>query len=238
MVSRYIFIIIAAYIALELGVFWYRYKTLPELPAIDQSSKTFGHGPALRYIAAGDSTGVGVGASEAENTYPYKVAEFLGQTHTVEYKNIAVKGFRTEDVINKQLETIVAYNPDIITISIGANDATHLASSKKVLDNYKTIIGELEKRTTAKIYITDVANFHGASVLPWFYISLLEFRSSGLNKHILQLEDARVKIVNIHDFGWSNYPDMSKTYAADHFHPNDIGYENWANAFLDKIRKE
>jgi lysophospholipase L1-like esterase len=48
---------------------------------------------------------------------------------------------------------------------------------------------------------------------------------------------AVVQIVNIHDFGWDKFPDLSVTYAADNFHPNDDGYQNWANAFLEKIQE-
>ena len=230
--------IIILYFLVELGVFYYKYSHLPNLVAPDQSTKTLGSGPALKYIAAGDSTAVGIGASGLQKTYPYQVASYFAKDHTVTYKNIAVVGYKTQDVLEKQVNQIIAFNPDVITISMGPNDATHLVSSSKVLQNYKTIIQKLEQGTTAKIYITNVANFNGATILPWFYVKLIEFRSSDQNQNILKLEDARVKIINIHDFGWDKepYKDRSKTYAADHFHPNDLGYQNWANAFVDKIK--
>jgi lysophospholipase L1-like esterase len=234
----WILAIIILYLLLELGIFYYKYNHLPNLTPPDQSTKTFGNGAELKYIAAGDSTAVGEGASSLEKTYPYQVANYFAKDHTVTYKNIAVVGYKTQDVLDKQVEQIIAFNPDVITISMGPNDATHLVSSSKVLQNYKTIIQKLEQGTTAKIYITDVANFNGANILPWFYIKLIEFRSSRQNSEILKLGDERVKIVNIHDFGWDQelYKDRSKTYAADHFHPNDLGYQNWTKAFLDKLQ--
>lgn len=233
-----IIVILILYLAYELGVFFYKYNHLPTLPAIDQADKTFGQGPMLRYIAAGDSTSVGVGASNTENSYAYKIARALAKNNTVEYKNIGVIGFKTADVLEKQVADIIKYNPNIVTISMSGNDVTHLVASKKVLENYKNIISKLEQETTAKIYITTIPNFNGASVLPWFYIKLIEFRSKSQNQTILGLADDRVKIVNIHDFGWDQppYKDRSKTYSADHFHPNDLGYQNWTNAFLDKMQ--
>ncbi len=240
MTAKIIIFLVILYFVFEFGKFAYRYSHLPALPAIDQSGKTFGIGSAIRYIAAGDSTAVGMGASTTENTYPYKIAEDLAKTNTIIYKNIAVKGYKTKDVLESQVEQIIAFKPDIVTISMGGNDATHLVSKKEVLKNYKSIISKLKEATSAKIYIANVPNFNGASILPWFYIQLIEHRSKSQNREILALEDERIKIVNVHDFGWaeSPYSDRAKTYSADHFHPNDLGYQNWTNAFLEKIHTQ
>jgi acyl-CoA thioesterase I len=232
--SLIILAVLILYFGVELAIFYYRETHLPVLPKIDQAQRTLGSGPALKYIAAGDSTGVGYGASDETKTYTYQVAQFLAKNHTVEYRNISVVGAKTEDVLQNQISQIIAYQPDIITISIGPNDATHLVSENKIISNYKNIIAQLEQGTKAKIYITDIANFKDASVLPWFYYYLLEYRSSYINPKILALEDTRTKIVDIHNFGWANY-NRPKTYAADNFHPNDLGYQNWTNAFLNKI---
>lgn len=229
---------IGVYVLFELCVFGYKVSTLPTLPKPDQSDKILGNGPSLKYIAAGDSVAVGYGASTLDKSFAGGVANYLAKNYTVNYKNIAVIGYKTQDLINNQLSAIVAFQPDIIGISITANDATHLVAQNKIIANYKTIVSELKSKTSAKIYITDVPNFNSADILPTLYIKLLEHRSVKINRELLKLEDNRVRIVNIHDFGWKNYPDLSKTFAADHFHPNDLGYENWTNAFLDKITKD
>src|SRR5579864_9266969 len=122
--------LILLYIGVELAIFYYRYQHLPNLPKPDQSERTLGSGPGLRYIAAGDSTSVGEGSSRTENSYAYKVAEELSKNNTVDYKNVGVVGATTKDVLEKQIANIVAFKPDIITISMGGNDATHLVSAK------------------------------------------------------------------------------------------------------------
>ena len=228
--------LVIIYFGLELGIFWYRADHSPKLVTPDQTEKSLGSGPALRYIAAGDSTAVGYGASSLEKTYTYQIAEYLSKTNTVDYENIGVIGAKTSDVLQTQISQIIAFKPDVVTISIGANDATHLVSSDAILNNYKTIIAELEKKTSAQIYITDIPNFRAGNLLPWFYINLLEVRSEKLNPQIIALTDARTKIVNIHDFGIYQHPKAQIYYAADGFHPNDLGYKNWANAFISKIQ--
>ena len=225
------------YFTIELGIFWYRIEHNPKLSAPDQSEKTLGSGPALRFIAAGDSITVGLGASDYQHSYPYLVAQQLAKTNTVLYKNIAVGGSTSRDVLNNQLSSIINYKPDVVVISIGGNDATHLVSANTVLQNYKTIISQLEQSTSAKIYISDIPNFYTQNLLPWFYTDLLELRSKKLNPELLNLTDSRTSVINIHDFGIYQHPKNQTAYAADHFHPNDLGYQNWANAFLNKIQK-
>ena len=102
---------------------------------IQQEDKIFGQGEELRYIAAGDSIALGLGASSVENTFTYRVAESLGEKNKVVYKNIAIKGMRTKDFIEEQLPEIIAFGPDIVVITIGGNDATRLKSRESILDN-------------------------------------------------------------------------------------------------------
>lgn len=218
---------------------WYRVISVAKsanLVEFNQPETILGSGVELRYIAAGDSTASGVGASTFEKSYTYQLAQYWAQTNAVSYKNIGKTGTRTNDVLSAQLQQIIDFNPDVITLSIGANDRTHLKTNKQIMANYKSIIGQILEKTSATLYITDAPNFTNAKLLPQPYIFYMEQQTKRLNPEIKKLESDRVKIVNIHDFGWDTYPDLSVTFAADNFHPNDEGYNNWTNAFLSKIK--
>src|SRR3989344_2977041 len=104
-ITLIILLAVILYFVFELGLFAYKYKHLPALPAIDQSERTFGEGPSLRYITAGDS--LGLGATKTEKTFAYQVAERLSQNFTVAYKNISVSGYKTGEVLNYQLAEII-----------------------------------------------------------------------------------------------------------------------------------
>jgi hypothetical protein len=67
------------------------------LPAIVHEEQSFGQGVPLRYIASGDSTSAGVGASATILTYPYRIAQKLSATNQVTYKNIGVSGAKSDD---------------------------------------------------------------------------------------------------------------------------------------------
>ncbi len=168
----YLAVILIAYFGFyAVRIFYFSYYS--PLVKIEPKDTTLGQGKVLKYIAAGDSTAVGVGASALENTYSYKLADHLSQTSQIEYKNVAASGARTQNVIDSQLQPIIEFNPDVVTISIGANDITHLTSTQTVLKNFKQIISEIESKTHAKIYLTNIPNFTGAKLLPFWYINIL-----------------------------------------------------------------
>ena len=231
----YLAVILIVYFGFyAVRIFYFSYYS--PLAQINPKDTVLGQGQTLKYIAAGDSTAVGVGASSFQTSYSYKLAEHFSKNSKVEYTNVALSGARTTNVMNTQLDKIIEFNPDVVTISIGANDVTHLTSTKTVINNFKQIISEIESKTHAKIYLTNIPNFTGAKLLPFWYIDILENKSKKINEQLAGLESERVHIVNIHDFGWDKFPDLSVTYAADNFHPNDIGYQNWTNAFLNRLK--
>ncbi len=243
---KIILIVLAVLVVYIIGTFIRIRYTLSsaKLPSIVQEDKTFasddenGNTQAIRYIAAGDSTAFGVGASAVDKTYSYRIAEALSDDSKVEYRNVAKSGAKTQDVIDGQLKEIIDYNPDIVTVSIGANDVNHLNNQNQTYTNIRFIAEELEKKTRAEIYLTDIPILDKAPLLPYFYRKYLSYQTKKLNKKILALDNGRIHIVDIYSFGWDKYPDVGTTFAKDGFHPNDEGYANWTNAFLSKMPKK
>lgn len=228
--------VILIYAAVSYGRFLYVLKN-NELPAIVQQNSERGQGEPLTYVAAGDSTSVGVGASDIAHTYTYKVFQKLAETNKVKYIHVGKSGARTNNVILEQLPKIIEANPDIVTLSIGANDITHLKSNSAIIENYKTIINKLLTETHAQIYLTNTPILKDAPLLPWVFRQVLESKAQVVNRELLKLENDRVHVVPIHDFGWAQFSDIKVTFAQDQFHPSDIGYENWTNAFLTTMNK-
>jgi acyl-CoA thioesterase I len=202
------------------------------LPDLQHSDLLVGQGPAFRYIAAGDSTAVGEGASNISSTYPNIIAAYLAKNNSVTYRNIGVSGARTEDLLKDQLPQIISFDPDLVTISIGANDLVRANSSRNILRNIEAILSSLTQETDAKIVIATLPNFGGANLLPSWYVRILEWRASALNRKLFEMQTERIRIANIHD---RDGVDASSTYAADHFHPNDLGYAGWSKKFIQAI---
>lgn len=225
---KYIIGLVVLYIVYSFVRFHYVLRTA-DLPKIEQTSSILGAGAKLVYVAAGDSTALGEGASTKDKTYAYLVAKKLSETNQVNYQNIGVSGATTGDLLSEQLSKIIALQPDLVTISIGANDATHWASNSEVVRNYKLIKEELTTKTKAKILISNVANLNNPKLLPRFYAKLTDWKAKRINKELEALNDSRFVIVDIHA--------VKTALSSDLFHPSDEGYQSWAVAYISALTK-
>jgi lysophospholipase L1-like esterase len=228
--------IFAVYFIFVAGkVFYAMYFS--ETSRFDHQEITLGEGPSLRYVAAGDSVAYGTGASGLENTFAYQVAEELAKNYEVHYINTAEVGAKTNDFLNNQLDAVVSYQPDLIVITITSNDVMRLRPNEITLENYKEILSGLTNDTNAQIYITGPVNFSGIELFPKLYQYLIEQRANRLNEDILSLEinPARVHILNVHD-EWAAISGFGdKILAKDKLHSSDFGHALWRDMFLKEI---
>src|SRR5207244_2891774 len=79
----------------------------------------------ILYVALGDSTVEGVGASRHENNYVSLLhARLRAIYHNARLQNLGVGGATSADVLARQLEPAIASRPDLVTLSVGPNDIT------------------------------------------------------------------------------------------------------------------
>lgn len=81
----------------------------------------------LRYVAIGDSLSEGVGDHPWPDGTPRgwadRLAEQLAAHHgEVDYANLAVRGYRSADVLATQVQPALALEPDVVTLTAGMND--------------------------------------------------------------------------------------------------------------------
>lgn len=81
----------------------------------------------LRYVAIGDSLSEGVGDDPHPDGTPRgwtdRLAEALASHHgRVEYANLAVRGLRSAQIRDTQVEPALALRPDVMTFTAGMND--------------------------------------------------------------------------------------------------------------------
>jgi acyl-CoA thioesterase-1 len=176
----------------------------------------------LLYVALGDSTAQGIGASRPINGYVGILADRIRALsgRSVRVVNLSVSGARVSDLVEYQLPRLAKLRPDVVTLAIGAND---IAAFEPVAFEH-----DLRRILDAVPPTTVVAD------LPCFHFPASERKVRAANAIVHRLAAERdLRIAPLHRITRRQTPLLAITQAAaDLFHPNDRGYRVWASAFL------
>lgn len=179
------------------------------------------HGELL-YVAIGDSAAQGIGGSRPGRSYVGLLARGI-RSHTgrtVRVVNLAQSGGRLREALEKQVPALTKLAPDIVTVSIGAND----------ISTFDPVRFERELR---RIYAA-LPPFAVVADLPSFYLGEYERRVRIANEIVHRTaEEFGLTVAPLHRTTWRRTAARTalRDVAADFFHPNDRGYAVWASAF-------
>jgi lysophospholipase L1-like esterase len=185
-------------------------------------------GPALTYIVLGDSTAAGVGGNY-EHGIAVSTAKGLGERHRVAMTNLAVSGARLRDVRALQLAAASALRPDVVLLSAGANDVTHLTSVAAMRAHLRAIVLALRAANPdVRIVITGSPDMGSPPRIPRLLRGLASWRTRRANQ-MFRAEAARDRLVfaPIAESTGPLFRRNRSLFAADRFHPNDRGYATW-----------
>lgn len=213
------------------------------LTRIGGSIKHFSLSPkkeSFVYVALGDSTVEGLGASNKERTVPSLIHKALSLKYPkAEYYNLGRAGATIQDLIDSQLETAISLNPDFITISIGANDIFHQTQLKKFEERIDYVLWQLKWKTSSQVLINNVPDFSAARVYSKWIRIYGNMRVKLLNKIIRKWANKHnclyVDLYFQSKIFSQNYPEI---ISDDGLHPSDTGYAIWANTIISSISKE
>ena len=182
----------------------------------------------FHYLALGDSTGQGIGASVPGRSYVGQLADRIEAElgEPIRVTNLCVSGATSflcaRDQLPKAVEPL-SESPDLVTLDIGANDiaewdpVAYHRNLSRILDALPdhTVLGEVpcfhlpwndRKVHEANAILRRIAAARGLSVVPIYEAT----RARGLRGIFTE-------------------------FAEDAFHPNDRGYEIWTDTFWPTI---
>jgi lysophospholipase L1-like esterase len=178
------------------------------------------------YVALGDSAAQGIGASAPQKGYVGLLAKAIGREtgRPVRVVNLSVSGAKVQDLLDRQLPQMRNYQPDLITMEIGANDMRGYESARFRREFQQVLDGLPADRTVI-------------STMPFFGGRIrTEDNAYRASQGITEL--ARTKGFSIAEL----YVALEKShdkrewiYASDFFHPNDKGYRIWYEAFWPPV---
>ncbi|UOE44134.1 SGNH/GDSL hydrolase family protein [Agromyces larvae] len=193
----------------------------------EQRAETDATPGALLYVAIGDSAAQGIGASRPGHSYVGFIARGIAEAsgRPVRAVNLGISGATVRMAIEKELPLLDPLEPDVLTVSIGANDIAEFDPQRFDRD-----IRELISRLPAHAIVAD---------LPSFYF-LAAQRKVRLANRMLRAAAAErgLEVVPLHARTdrqglWG----VTTQFAGDLFHPNDRGYRVWAAAFLPAVER-
>ena len=183
----------------------------------------------VKYVVLGDSTAAGVGASYDEGI-AMSTARALAQTRRrVTMTNLAVSGARMRDVVKDQLAAAEAEQPDVVLVSAGANDVTHLTPVRSVRRDLHTIIRRLRlANPRIRIVITGSPDMGSPPRIPRLLRGIASYQTSRINRMMMEVASAeRLTFAPIAEVTGPMFRRDRSLFDSDQFHPNERGYATW-----------
>jgi len=186
---------------------------------------------AVTYVALGDSTVEGIGASSPEHTYVSRVHARLRSVYPdARLANLGVSGATSALVLLRQLDRAIELGPDLVTLSIGPNDITGRVSVETYEKNLETILGRLTDETTAVVVANLIPDL---AVTPRFKGSpeqdAVAARTVRFNEALARRARARgVQLVDLYTASQREVSRRPELVGPDGYHPSDAGYARWA----------
>jgi acyl-CoA thioesterase I len=192
----------------------------------------------LVYVALGDSSVEGIGATSPETNYPSRIAARLRVLYPeTRLENLGVAGAVASGVVANQLDRALALQPALVTLSIGPNDVTTGVPAAEYARNVESILRALHDRTSAVVVVNLLPDL---AITPRFAGSPrrdeIGRRAEELNR-ILTTAARRwnAEIVDLHSYSRAEVPRRPELVADDGYHPSDAGYARWAELMWQGI---
>ncbi|MGQ0805336.1 MAG: SGNH/GDSL hydrolase family protein [Actinomycetota bacterium] len=195
-------------------------QTEPYLRAWAEANERARAATGPLWVALGDSTAQGIGASAYDRGYVGQLRARLEARDGREWRviNLSRTGSRIRDVVAEQLPALapLALEAELVTCAAGANDLLSLWF-RPVPDELRSLMSGLPPGAVV-------------ATLPQ---GLGRRRARRLNE-IIRTE-APLRQLRIADVWARTGPPWKGRFAADDFHPNEIGYRDWCDAFAEAI---
>lgn len=197
-----------------------------------------GDGPAVRMVWLGDSTAAGVGASSVDATLPRQVATQVSQAsgRPIQLLGLAVSGARIADVRDEQVGKVPA-DADIVLISIGSNDVTHVTRKAAFRSTYDEVVSRLPEG--AEVVLLGVPDFGAPPRLAQPLRAATAVRGRTIDGSVADV--ARANRFGYVDIAAETGPTFrrqpGRMFADDGYHPSDAGYTLWADAVVPVVEE-
>jgi acyl-CoA thioesterase-1 len=192
----------------------------------------------LLYVALGDSTVYGVGATSPDKSYVGQLYQRLRSAYPrARLVNLGEGGATAADVRTEQLARALTLRPQVVTVSVGPNDITQRRTPQEYEEDIEVILTALSRRTRAVVVVNLIPDI---TVTPRFRRDeravALRQRVEVFNEVLGRLAKASgAAIVDLFGPSQREVPGQPALISADDYHPSDQGYARWAELMWRRI---
>lgn len=149
--------------------------------------------------------------------------------------NRGIGGDTTEGILNR-IDFLKSCKPDAVFLLIGTNDLSQGKTPDEIINNYEKIVKNItEYNSTLELFIQSVLPINkNQFILPPNYDN---DKIKSLNKMIENLQDGRVRYVNLYDDFLDHNGNLKIEYSNDGLHLNGSGYLRWKEILINNFDK-
>ena len=189
----------------------------------------------LVYVALGDSTVYGLGASSPSTHY---VARLFWRLHSqyplARLSNRGACRATTTDVLAHQVPDAIMDRPHLVTLSVGPNDIRQGRTPQDFAGRVEVILERLERDTDAAVILNALPDL---SLSPRFrepersMVAALTRHYNHALQHVA--DDFGIELVDLTIT--DPVVDPQRFFSDDGYHPSDDGYAAWAGAMWEAV---
>jgi len=212
--------------------YWYvAHRPLPSFQDLDASG-VFGSDamPEVRVVLLGDSTVTGPGLESRADLWSHQVARRLALDRRVRLLSVAVGGSRARDVLVRQVPEALKLDPQLVVVSVGANDATHGTPMRRVEADLDTIVVALGE-AGASVVLAGLGDLGNIPRLRFPLKALASRRSRAVDRVHARVAARHGHVVKVPIAQrCDEFFRSIDAFSPDLFHPNRAGHAVWADA--------
>jgi len=183
-----------------------------------------GTGEPLRVAVVGDSTLTGPGLDHARDVFVARAAALAPvPLHLTRH---AVGGARVADVLMAQLPAVLDSRPDLVVLSVGANDAIHSTPLAQFERDLRAVVGALD-RARIETVVCGVIDLALVPRIPSVVRPLLSRRGAAYERRKARAAHPTARVVHVGIDRRVNEAFRARGedfFTADRFHPNALGH--------------
>ena len=196
----------------------------------------------FRYVALGDSTGLGIGEL-SDGGYPERLFRRLKSAgFNAGILNLAQSGATSREVMQGQVQKAVSMRPSLVTLGVGTNDLWRMVPLGTFEMNLKLIANQLEA-SGAEIVVSNLIDLTQAPIAG-LVDAFLNIPRALFVRRVLEMNERlsalarrpRFTLVDLFSLSARELSAHPEYFSPDGFHPSAAGYDRWAELMWPAVQ--